>query len=192
MRTHHLHLACMVDNLKDFVLYLTKLTVVTGVLETLINKWLTEKLNHDQRSHTLENIPTGSTAAVLDHRSNTWTVGQVLDRNERRYKVELPTGQVIHRNCVDLRPTSVEFQCIPNIPVSSDMHRTPDPVPATMDTKTVSTSPKAPTPKLTPKSNASKPVVKPTVGIAKSTTITSSKVTTCSGRVVKPPTKLNL
>ena len=42
------------------------------------------------------------------------------------------------------------------------MHRTPDPVPATMDTKTVSTSPKAPT----PKSNASKPVVKPTVGIA--------------------------
>ena len=37
-----------------------------------------------------------------------------------------------------------------------------------------------------------KPVIKPTVGIAKSTTITSSKVTTCSGRVVKPPTKLNL
>ena len=63
-----------------------------GVLEKLINKWLTEKLNHDQRSHTLENIPTGSTAAVLDHCSNTWTIGQVLDRNERRYKVELPTG----------------------------------------------------------------------------------------------------
>ena len=63
-----------------------------GVLEKLINKWLTEKLNHDQRSCTLEDIPTGSTAAVLDHRSNTWTIGQVLDRNERRYKVELPTG----------------------------------------------------------------------------------------------------
>ena len=89
---------------------------------------------------------------------------------------------------MDLRPTSIEFQCIPNISVSADMHRTPDPVPATMDTKTVSTSPKAPT----PKSNASKPVVKPTVGIAKSTTITSSKVTTSSGRVVKPPTELNL
>ena len=72
------------------------------------------------------------------------------------------------------------------------MHITPDPVPATIDTKTVSTSPKAPTPKSTPKSNASKPVVKPTVGIAKSTTITSGKVTTHSGRVVKPPTKLNL
>ena len=37
----------------------------------------------------LEDIPTGSTAAVLDHHSNTWTVGHVLDRNERRYKVEL-------------------------------------------------------------------------------------------------------
>ena len=132
----------------------------------------------------------GSTAAVLDHCSNTWTVGQVLDRNERRYKVELPTGRVIHRNHVDLRPTSVEFQCVhlPNISISGDMHRTPDPVPTTMGTKTVSASPKAPTPKQT----VSKPVVKPTVGIAKPTTITSSKVTTCSGRVVKPSTKLNL
>ena len=136
-----------------------------------------------------KNIPTGSTAAVLDHHSNTWTIGQVLDRNERRYKVELPTGRVIHRNHVDLRPTSVEFQHIPNISVSGDMHRTPDPVPATMDTKDCIHQSKKPQ---LPSQMLLKPVIKPTVGIAKSTTITSSKVTTHSGRVVKPPTKLNL
>ena len=69
-----------------------------GVLENLINRRLSEKLHHDIRGRTLEDIPTGSTAAVLDHRSNTWTVGHVLDRTDRRYTVELPTGRVIHQN----------------------------------------------------------------------------------------------
>ena len=54
-----------------------------GVLENLINRQLNEKLHHDRRSHTLEDIPTGSKAAVLDHCSNTWTVGHVLDRTVR-------------------------------------------------------------------------------------------------------------
>ena len=89
-----------------------------GVLENLINRQLNEKLHHDRRSRTLEDILTGSTAAVLDHRSNTWTVGHVLDRTDRRYTVELPTGRVIHRNWVDLRPTSVEFQWIPQSNIS--------------------------------------------------------------------------
>ena len=53
-----------------------------SVLKNLINRWVNEKLHHD-RSHTLEDIPTGSTAAVLDHHSNTWTVGHVLDRTDR-------------------------------------------------------------------------------------------------------------
>ena len=69
-----------------------------GVLENLINRQLNEKLHHDRRSHTLEDIPTGSTAAVLDHHSNTWTVGHILDRTDRLYTVELPTGRVIHQN----------------------------------------------------------------------------------------------
>ena len=109
-----------------------------GELENLINKRLSEKLHHDRRSRTLEDIPTGSTAAVLDHRSNTWTVGHVLDRTDRRYTVELPTGRVIHRNRVDLRPTSVEFQCIPqsNIALSDNVKRTHDPVPANTDRHT--------------------------------------------------------
>ena len=160
-------------------------------LENLINRRLKEKLHHDRRSCTLDDIPTGSTAAVLDHRSNTWTVGHILDRTDRRYTVELPTGRVIHRNRVDLRPTSVEFQRIPqsNVALSDNVKRTHDPVPANTDRHTVSSSPKVPS----PKPIVSKTVVKPTVGIAKpSATTTSSKTTTRSGRVVKPPMKLNL
>ena len=162
-----------------------------GVLENLINRRLNEKLHHDKRSHTLEDIPTGSTIAVLDHCSNTWTVGHVLDRTDRRYTVELPTGRVIHQNQVDLRPTSVEFQCKPqsNASLSDNVQRTQDPVPVTTNTQTVTASPKVPS----PKPNVSKTVVKPTAAIAKSSaTTTSNKTTTRSGRVVKPPTKLNL
>ena len=54
-----------------------------GVMENLINRRLNEKLHRDRRSHTLEDIPTASTAAVLDHRSNTWILGHVLDRTDR-------------------------------------------------------------------------------------------------------------
>ena len=85
----------------------------------------------------------------------------------------------------------MEFQPIPqsNIALSDNVKRTHDPVPANTDTHTVSSSPKVPS----PKPIVSKTVVKPTVGIAKpSATTTSSKTTTRSGRVVKPPTKLNL
>ena len=58
-----------------------------------------------------------------------------------------------------------------------------------MDTHTVSSSPKVPT----PKPNVSEMVVKPTVGIVKSSvTTTSNKTITHSGRVIKPPTKRNL
>ena len=85
----------------------------------------------------------------------------------------------------------MEFQCLPqsNIALSDNVKRTHDPVPANTDTHTVSSSPKVPS----PKPIVSKTVVKPTVGIAKpSATTMSSKTTTHSGRVVKPPTKLNL
>ena len=122
---------------------------------------------------------------------NTWTVGHVLDRIDRQYTLELPTGRVIHQNQVDLWPTSVEFQCTPqsNISLLDDVQRTQNPVPPPMDTHTVSSSPKVPN----PKPNMSKTVIKPTVGIVKSSsTTTSNKTTTRSGRVIKPPTKLNL
>ena len=95
MRKHHSHLACLVDSSKDCPIF-NPTSSGEGVLENLTNRWLNEKLHHDRRSHTLEDIPTGSTATVLDHRSNTWTVGHVLDRTDRRYTVELPTGRVPH------------------------------------------------------------------------------------------------
>ena len=85
----------------------------------------------------------------------------------------------------------MEFQRIPqsNTSLSDNVKRTQDPVPTNMDTHTVSSSPKVPS----PKPIVSKTVVKPTVAIAKpSATITSNKTITRSGRVIKPPTKHNL
>ena len=73
-----------------------------GTLEHLIERCLCEKLYHDKKSRTLADIPTGSNAAVLDHRSNTWTVGNILDRSNRSYTVKLPNGKIIHCNRVDL------------------------------------------------------------------------------------------
>ena len=68
-----------------------------GTLEYLIERCLREKLYHDKKSRTLGDIPTGSNAAVLNQRSNTWTVGNILDINNRSY-----TGKIIHHNRVDL------------------------------------------------------------------------------------------
>ena len=73
-----------------------------GTLEHLIERCLHEKLYHGKKSRTLADIPTGCNAAVLDHRSNTWTVGNILDRSNRSYTVKLPNGKIIHCNRVDL------------------------------------------------------------------------------------------
>ena len=99
-----------------------------STLEHLIEKHLCEKLYHDKKSRTLADIPTGSTAAILDHRSNIWTVGHILDRSNRSYTVELPNGKVIHHNRVDLRQASVQFQPISTKPVSVSAN-VPDAVP---------------------------------------------------------------
>ena len=80
-----------------------------GTSEHLIERCLHEKLYHDKKSRTLADIPTGSYTAVLDHRSNTWTVGNILDRSNRSYTVKLPNGKIIHHNRVDLRPTVSNF-----------------------------------------------------------------------------------
>ena len=122
-----------------------------GTLEHLIERRLHEKLYYDKKSRTLANIPTGSNAAVFDHRSNTWTVGTILERSNRSYTVKLPNGKIIHRNRVDLRPTSVQFQPILAIPVSRPAV-TPNAEPSTItkppntDSLTVSQPPKAPSP----------------------------------------------
>ena len=78
-----------------------------GTLEHLIERCLCErclceKLYHNKKSRPLADIPTGSNAAVLDYRSNTWTVGNFLDRSNRNYTVKLPNGKIIHRKRVNL------------------------------------------------------------------------------------------
>ena len=119
-----------------------------GTLEHLIERCLHEKLYHDKKSRTLADIPTGNNAAILDHRFNTWTVGNILDRS---FTVKLPNGKITHHNRVDLRPTSVQFQPISAIPVSLPAV-TPNAEPSTSnkppntDSLTVSQPPKAPSP----------------------------------------------
>ena len=162
-----------------------------GTLEHLIEKRLHEKLYHDKKSRTLADIPTGNTAAILDHRSNTWTVGHILDRS---YTVKLPNGRVIHHNRVDLRPTSVQFQPILTKPVSVSAN-VPDAIPLSSvtppktDSLTVSHPSKAPT----PGKSYAKAVMEsqPTV-VRPTTNVKDAVVTTRSGYVVQPSPKLNL
>ena len=165
-----------------------------GTLEHLIEKLLREKLYHDKKSRTLADIQTGSTAVVLDHMSNTWTVGHILDRSNRSYTVELPNDKVIHHNRVDLRPTSVQFQPISTKPVSVSAN-VPDAVPQSSvtpsktDSLTVSHPPKAPT----PSKSYAKAVMESQLKVARPTTnVKDAVITTRSGRVVRPPPKLNL
>ena len=155
-------------------------------LEHLIEKHLHEKLYHDKNSRTLADIPTGSTAAVLDHRSNTWTVGHILDKSNRGYTVELPNGKVIHHNRVDLRPTSVQFQPISTKPVSVSAN-VPDAVllssvtPPKTYSLTVSPPPKTPT----PSKLCTKAVMESQPKVARPTTnVKDAVITTRSGRVV--------
>ena len=148
----HPHQVLLAVSSKDFVpLLAPPQESQEGTLEHLIERHLCEKLYHDKKSRTLADIPTGSNAAVLDHRSNTLTVENILDRSNRSYTVKLPNGKIIHHNRVDLRPTSVQFQPISAIPVSLPAV-TPNAEPSTInkppntDSLTVSQPPKAPRP----------------------------------------------
>ena len=134
----------------------------------------------------MADIPTGSTAAVLDHRSNTWTLGHILDRSNRSYTVELPNDRVIHHNRVDLRPTSVQFQPISTKPVSVSAN-VPDTVPPSCvtppktDSLTISHPPKA----TTPGKSYAKAVLESQPKVARPTTnVKDAVVTTRSGCVV--------
>ena len=157
-----------------------------NTLEHLIEKHLREKLYHDKKSRTLADIPTGSIAAVLVHRSNTWTVGHILDRSNRSYTVKLPNGRVIHGNRVDLRPTSVQFQPISTKPVSVSANVPDAALPSSVtppktDSLTVSHSPKAPT----PSKSYVKAVMESQPKVARPTTnVKDAVITTRSGRVV--------
>ena len=165
-----------------------------GTLEHLIERHLHEKLYHDKKSRTLADIPTGSNAAVLDHRSNIWSVGNILDRSNRSYTVKLPNGKIIHHNRVDLQPTSVQFQPISAVPVSLPAV-TPNAGPSTVtkpsntDSLTVSQPPKAPS----PSKSCTNTIVESQPRVARpASNVKGAVVTTRSGCIVQPPPKLNL
>ena len=165
-----------------------------GTLEHLIERCLHEKLYHDKKSRTLADIPTGSNAAVLDHRSNTWTVGNILDRSNRSYTVKLPNGKIIHCNRVDLQPTSVQFQPISAVPVSLPAV-TPNAGPSTVtkpsntDSLTVYQAPKAPS----PSKSCTNTVMDSQPGVARpASNVKGAVVTTRSGHVVQSSPKLYL
>ena len=160
-----------------------------GTLEHLIKR--REKLYHDKKSRTLVDIQTGSNAAVLDHRSNTWTVGNILDRSNRSYTVKLPNGKIIHRNRVDLRPTSVQFQSISAVPISLPAV-TPNAGPSTVtkpsitDSLTVSQPPKAPN----PSKSCTNTVVESQPRVARpASNVKGAVVTTRSGHVCPTSSK---
>ena len=74
MRKPNLHPIWVVINLKGsvpLVVHCRNLKKKEDTLEHLIEKCFCEKLYHDKKSRTLADIPKGSTAAILDYRSNT-------------------------------------------------------------------------------------------------------------------------
>ena len=157
-----------------------------GTLEHLIERCLHEKLYQDKKSRTLADIPTCSNATVLDHRSNAWTVGNILDRSNRSYTVKLPNGKIIHHNRVDLQPTSVQFQPISAVPVSLPAV-TPNAGPLTVtkpsntDSLTVSQPPMA----QSPSKSCTNTVVESQPRVARpASNVKGAVVTTRSGRIV--------
>ena len=128
--------------------------------------------------HDLPVISIGSNVMFLDHRSGEWYPVKVQNRESHSYILTTEQGHTISHNCVDIRPTNVNFtlqNMRSNFPVSTN-----DPVSRFLKS----------TPNPVPKSNP-----KPNVHNSNkhhSTSVTRNIVTTHSGHVVKPPNKLNL
>ena len=130
--------------------------------------------------HDLPVIPIGSNVTFLDHRSGEWYPAKVQNQESHSYILTTEQGCTISHNCIDIRPTNMNFtlqnpRVRSNFPVS-----TTDPV---------SRIPKS-TPNPVSKSNP-KPNV-PNSNKHHSTSVTRNIVTTHLGHVVKPPNKLNL
>ena len=128
--------------------------------------------------HDLPVISIGSNVMFLDHRSGEWYPVKVQNWESHSCILTTEQGCTISHNCVDIRPTNVNFilqnmrsnfSVSTNDPVSRFLKSTPNPV---------------------PKSNP-----KPNVHNSNkhhSTSVIRNIVTTHSGHVVKPPNKLNL
>ena len=133
-------------------------------------------------SHDLPVIPIGSNVTFLDHRSGEWYPAKVQNWEAHSYILTTEQGDTISRNCVDIRPTNVNFT-LQNPRVRSNF-------PVGTKDPSAKIPKSAPNPHPVPKSNP-KPIV-PNSNKCHSTSVTRNIVTTHSGCVVKPPNKLNL
>ena len=128
--------------------------------------------------HDLSDISIGSNVTFLDHRTGEWYPAKVQSQKSCSYILTTEQGHTISHNHVDIRPTNVSFnlqttRVKQNFPVSTKESQSKSPI-------------------LPP---VSQPQPKPNVAkLVKSHTmpVTRNIVTTQSGHVVKPPTKLNL
>ena len=128
--------------------------------------------------HDLSVILFGSNVIFLDHRMNEWYQAKVQSQEACSYILTTEQGHTISHNCIDIRPTNVNFtlhnaKVRANFPVSTR--------------ESVSKTPKSiPHPVSTPRPNV------PVTTKSHSTSVTRNIVTTHSGHVVKPPNKPNL
>ena len=118
---------------------------------------------------------------ITDQRPKRWCKGIVLRRKDKTYDIQLENGKIINRNHVDIRLSKLPFIPKPSLPM-------PELKPSTTNcnapkvNQVHQNAPPPPSPPSPPKQVPSTSTVKKTPPVT----------TTRAGRVVKPPTKMNL
>ena len=118
---------------------------------------------------------------ITDQRPKRWCKGIVLHRKGKTYDIQLENGKVINRNRVDIRLSKLPFIPKPSLPM-----------PESKPSNARSNAPKV----NQVHQNAPQPLSPPSPPKQEPSTSTVNKTppvtTTRAGRVVKPPTKMNL
>ena len=144
-----------------------------------LNKFHYNKSSVAQRNEICE----GSNVLVYitDQRPKRWCKGIVLHRKDKTYDIQLENGKVINRNRVDIRLSKLPFIPKPSLPM-----------PESKPSNARSNAPKV----NQVHQNAPPPPSPPSPPKQEPSTSTVNKMppvtTTRAGRVVKPPTKMNL
>ena len=84
------------------------------VKEQLVAKKEMEKSQHDKSAHDLQILTIGSTVMYYDHRSKSWLVGRITERqHDRAYLIETQSGTMVSHNRHDIHPSSLTFTPLP-------------------------------------------------------------------------------
>ena len=147
-----------------------------------LNKFHYNKSSVAQRNE----ISEGSNVLVYitDQRPKRWCKGIVLHRKGKTYDIQLENGKVINRNRVDIQLSKLPFIPKPSLPM-------PELKPSNARsnaTKVNQVHQNAPPPPSLPSPPSPPKQVPSTSTVNKMPPVT----TTRAGRVVKPPTKMNL